>query len=221
MITSWTNKKAYLYNAGEGGTNYEYFQKFSVEEVMRHFGLYMLNGVSPSPQVENKFECQEKDQASGNDLCFKVFGPNVELRHKEFKKFLAVVDPVKPLPNRKAHPNWKCHPILKHVIQVSRIAMIMGERVSIDEQTIGYKGRHPDVLRINYKKEGDGVQYDTVCSDGYTYSFYFRNHPAPKKWIELGLSPLHARCMALIEQLPGKNYKIYMDNLYISAKFAR
>ena len=210
-----------MYNAGEGGIQYNQFQEFSVEEIMRHFGVYMLNGISPSPQVEMKFECQENDQAVGNDLCYKVFRINSKLRHKEFKKFLAVVDPVKPVPERKAHPNWKCHPILKHAIRVSRSAMHMGEDAAIDEQTIGCKGRHPDIIRINFKKEGDGFQCDSICSDGYTYSFYFFNQPSPKKWIDKGLSPLHARCMALIEQLPGKNYKIYMDNLYISAKFAR
>jgi hypothetical protein len=39
--------------------------------------------------------------------------------------------------------------------------------ISIDEQMIGFKGK----LQISYKKEGDGFQCDTICCDGYTYSF--------------------------------------------------
>ena len=219
-ITSWTNKKALLDNAGAGG-RYRRFHPFSIKEIMRHFGLYMLNGVAPSPQVEMKFVPQEQDQANGNDLCFRVFGRDALTRHKQFKAFLSAVDPIKPVPERKQHPNWKCNPVLKHAINVSKNAMHMGEKCSIDEQTIGCKGRHPDIIRINYKREGDGFQCDALCSDGYTFTFFFRNQPSPKKWIEKGLSPLHSRCMALIEQLPNKYHKIYIDNLYSSARFTR
>ena len=91
----------------------------------------------------------------------------------------------------------------------------------MDEQTIGCKGRHPDIIRITFKKEGDGFQCDSLCTDGYTYTFYFRNQPAPKKYLDDGLSPLHARCMIILDQVRKNNLKIGMDNLYISAKFVR
>ena len=89
-----------------------------------------------------------------------------------------------------------------------------------DEQTIGFKGKHKDILRITYKKEGDGFQCDSICSDGYTWSFYFRNVHAPKCFIDKGLSPLHSRVMSLLSQLPGSNYDVGMDNLYISSRLA-
>jgi hypothetical protein len=47
----------------------------------------------------------------------------------------------------------------------------VGSHVSCDEQTIGFQGWHQDKLRINYKKEGDGFQADTICESGYTYGF--------------------------------------------------
>ena len=99
--------------------------------------------------------------------------------------------------------------------------MFLGRFISIDEQTIGCQGRHPDILRINYKREGDGFQCDAICSDGYTYSFYFRNQPAPKTFLDMDMSPLHARVHALFEQLTNKNYVCVMDNLYLSAKLCR
>ena len=80
---------------------------------------------------------------------------NAQRRHKHFKAFLATVDPLKPVPERKKGPNWKCNPLLKHAIKVSRCAMHMGQKASMDEQTIGCNGRHPDIIRINYKNEGE------------------------------------------------------------------
>ena len=61
-LTTWSNKKAYLCNAGEGGTQYPDWTKFTVDEVMAFHGLYMHNGLSPSPQVEKKFEHPKKNE---------------------------------------------------------------------------------------------------------------------------------------------------------------
>ena len=55
-FTSSTNKKAYMYNAGSGGTQYPDFKEFSVDEIMHHLGVYILNGISLSPQVEIQFD---------------------------------------------------------------------------------------------------------------------------------------------------------------------
>ena len=86
---------------------------------------------------------------------------------------------------------------------------------------LGCQGRHPDILRINFKKEGDGFQCDAICSDGYTYCFYFWNQAAPKIFLDMGMSPLHARIHALFDELPGMYYVCAMDNLYLSAKLCR
>jgi hypothetical protein len=74
-------------------------------------------------------------------------------------------------------------------------AVLLGECASVDEMTIGFQGSHKDKRRITYKAEGDGLQWDALCQEGYCYQHYFRNDPAPKKYIALGLSPLHARVM--------------------------
>ena len=58
--------------------------------------------------------------------------------------------------------------------------------LSTYEQTMGFKGQHADKLRITYKKEGDGFQYDCIADNGYTFTFYFRNQPMPKKWLDKG-----------------------------------
>jgi len=72
----------------------------------------------------------------------------------------------------------------------NQAAWLLGEKDSVDEQTIGFRGRHEDKLRITYKKEGDGFQCDALCDDGFTYSFYFRNELPPTDYPLLGA--LHA-----------------------------
>ena len=117
---------------------------------MRHIGIYMLNGFCPSPQVEMKFDSQERNPKNGNDICNRVFGTGKRRRHKEFKAFLAIQDPVNPVPSRKTHPNCKVQPLLKHVIMVSKAAIVLGKGSTMDEETIVCKGIHLDILRITY-----------------------------------------------------------------------
>ena len=73
---------------------------------------------------------------------------------------------MKPTPIRKTHPNWKIQVLLRHAIIVSKDAIFIGSSLSCDEEIMGCKGRYPDILRINYKKEGEGFQCDALVSDG-------------------------------------------------------
>ena len=106
---------------------------------------------------------------------------------------------------------------------VSLLTMIACRRHCLrsrsETMSMGCKGRHPDILCINYKKEGGGFQCDALGSDGYSYTFFFRNQPAPQSYLDQYLCPLHANVMALLDQVVSKNHTIGMDNIYISAKF--
>ena len=51
---------------------------------------------------------------------------------------------------------------------------------------MGFKGQYADKLHITYKKDGDSFQCDCISDDGYTSTFYFRNNPAAKKWLDKG-----------------------------------
>ena len=220
---SWTNTKARIQNAGLGGMYSDYVD-FTLDELMKHTALYLLQGLSPSPQVEMKFKSSVEDPINGNDLVHRAFGAKSSLsvrRHKHFKAFFACVDPLIPTPSRETHPNWKIHPLLKHMNNVGKKAVHLGRDLSSDEQTIGFQGHHKDKLRVTYKTEGDGFMADCICSDGYTYNFHFRHQPPSQKLMRQGLSGLHARVVGLVSQLPNKNYTLTMDNLYNSAKFYR
>ena len=223
-VLSWTNTKARMNNAGLGGKYHDYYD-FTLDELMRHIGLYLYHGLSPSPQIEMKFHSSLVDPVNGRDFIHKAFGSLATKsirRHKHFKCFFSSVDPTIQTPSRDSHPNWKVHPLLKHMLKVSQAAVFMGKNLSCDEQTVGFQGNHRDKQRITYKKEGDGFLADCICSNGYTYAFHFRHQKASEALIkEMKCSPLHSRVLGLISQLPHKNYTLGMDNLYMSAKFAR
>ena len=223
-MTSWTNMRAMLDNASLGG-KYPDFKNFTVSELMQHIGLYLFQGLSPSPQVEMKFKSATQDPVNGSDFIHHAFGGNSSAalrRHRHFKSFFTSNDPRYPTPPRDTHPNWKIHPFLKHITTVSQVAVRLGRNLSCDEQTIGFQGNHRDKQRITYKKEGDGFLADALCSDGYTYAFHFRHQPASQKLMHsFNCSPLHARVLGLLSQLPDKYYTLGMDNLYMSAKLCR
>ena len=48
----FTHLKAQLCNYGKGGSSYRDYTQFTLHDVMKHIGVYFINGVSPSPQVE-------------------------------------------------------------------------------------------------------------------------------------------------------------------------
>ena len=50
---------------------------------------------------------------------------------------------------------------------------------------------------------------------------FFRHEVPPKKYINKGLSPLHARVMCLFDHLEDQFHECGVDNLYMSAKFCR
>ena len=222
-LTTWSNMKAMLSNAGANGKHYKSFQPFTMREVRSFFGLLFLQGISPSPQIEMKFKSHNEDTVNGSNLCNRVFGSNGTTRFKEFKAFFAAVNPLINPPATSRSPNHKVDPMLHQLMDVSKKAIVIGKNISVDEMDISFQGQHKDKQRINYKRDGDGFLVDALCSDGYCYAFYFRNQPPPRKWTEYKLSPLHSRVMSLFEQLPkdSRNYHCKMDNLFMSARFAK
>jgi hypothetical protein len=185
-------------NAGQRGFLYPDFTPFLVKEIEMFLGLYIFNGLTPSPHVELKFKSEKEDLVQGNDFIAVMFGSNDVRRLKQFKAFFSVQNPMISPPSRKTNPNFKVDAFLSWIRTVAVTAWTLGKTFSINEQTIGFQGKHKDKLQITYKKGGDGFQCGALCHDGFTYSFYFRNHPAKKKYINEGLSPLHSRVMTCL-----------------------
>ena len=105
--TTYTNTRALLSNAGQQGHLYPEFQPFSPADIKQFVTLYILQGLSPSPQIKMKFQPQHEDPVNGNDMCHKIFGKNAEKKHKHFKTFFTIQDPLKPIPPKLTHPNFR------------------------------------------------------------------------------------------------------------------
>ena len=216
---NYTNLKASLCHAGV--KIYKYWKEFTTLEIRRFVGLYVLDGVCPSPRVSMKFRPQSEDPVNGNDLCNEMFGSNADNRLKMFKCFFACQDPRLSTPSKKSHPNFKIDPFFLHLLQCFSRMWDLGAEISYDEATQGFKGRHYLKAKIKYKKAGDGYLIDCVGDDGFIFTFYQRTNPAPKKWTDMGFSPTQARVLFLFDQLPGKYYTCYLDNLFMSARLCR
>ena len=136
-FTTWTNMKAAMENAGRGGVLYPEFKNFTIIELQQHLGLYILNGLCPSPQVSLKFQHPIDNPVNGSLLVHDSFQNNPQRRHRHFKRFFAATNPLVPLPCRKTSPNHKVQKFLKHAIKKSKTFMFIGRCISGDEQTIG------------------------------------------------------------------------------------
>ena len=101
LFKRWKNLKATLAGAGEGGSCCYNWKTFSVRVLRQYFGIYLFNGLAPSPRTEQKLKPQSQDPVHGNDFIYHTFGPNAERHHRHFKTFLAIQDPAISNPSRK------------------------------------------------------------------------------------------------------------------------
>ena len=153
---SWTNTKAMMENTGRRGVKYKFFKDFTRKEMMAHLGMYLLHGISPTPQIEMKLISSLDEPLNGSNICNKIFGRAGMTRHKEFKTFFGCVSPLLLTPPSTYHPNWKLDPLLKHMMQVAKDGIHIGQSISVDEMDISFQNRHKDKQRVTYKKGGNG-----------------------------------------------------------------
>ena len=138
---------------------------FSARELSRHFGIYLFQGIAPSPRIDYKFNTQCRDKIAGNYFVYNSFRSNAKRRHKHFKAFLACCNPMIKAPSKEEFPNWKIRPFMKwRNFQCPR-AWQLGCSVAVEKMIMRFKGHHCDKLRITYKSEGDSLQANALCDD--------------------------------------------------------
>ena len=189
-LCMWSNFKAALMEMGTKKL-YAKFKPFATQEWDQYLYLFFLNGLAPSPQIEMKLYSEEKNPIHSNVFLRRELGGSSPQRLREWKCCFATQDRRLAILSRKTHPNFRGDEYFWHLQKIFRHAWVSGKHLSGDEQTMGFQGSHADKLRITYKKEGDGFQYDYIADDGYTFTLFFRNQPVQKKWLDKGYSPLH------------------------------
>jgi hypothetical protein len=71
-ITDWCtffNTKVLMMNGGQQVGIYPEFTLFSPNEIKNVLGLYLQNGLNPSPHSKLKFKPQNVDPINGSDPC--------------------------------------------------------------------------------------------------------------------------------------------------------
>ena len=86
----------------------------------------------------------------------------------------------------------------------------LGVSISFDKTAIGFQGRHQDKRRITYNSEGYGLNAGDLYQYGLCYQFFFINDPSPQKYINMGLSPLNARAMAVFDTVYDEYHQCEM-----------
>ena len=230
VIVPCTNGRAAADGAGFGGSMYQDYVPFDHVEINKMIGLLFANGVSPKPAMELWFKTTTEHRLFGNDFIAAAMDKQMKdgkkvpgiRRWKHFRRFMCLYDfRLNANTEKEKNPLWKVQSLLDELNHQAKKMWLPGKWVSIDEQTLGFKGKSGMKLRISYKREGDGFQCDAVCDRGYTFAFYFRHGDAPTLPIQykhLELSPTARRVVWLALQLPYNWHCIFMDNLFNSRK---
>lgn len=204
---------------------YPNFDSFTTAEIKRCLGFMIYQGCHPAPYWAYHFRDPKLHKVWGHEFLRNLFDKNSEHRFQEFRTFFHLSDPTAV--NDKTDKLFKLNPLLRETRLRCERLWRFGKKGSVDEMTIGFKGRSAMKLRITYKAEGDGFQFDAICEDGYTYSWFSRHEKEPNMYKDC--SPLHQRLLWLLTRLKinenGEMKKddkshdhtqIWMDNLYLS-----
>jgi len=125
-------------------------------------------------------------------------------------------------PSREKCPNFKVNELFCWLCFVMKEAWLLGEHLSLDEQTCKMQGK--TIYKTccgKYKRIGNGIQTDAIADDSHTADFYFRNEPVDQKWIDMGMSPMHACILHMFSGLHNTGHSCKMDNLFNSVNLAR
>ena len=94
---------------------------------------------------------------------FCMYDPSIDPKYDAAKKSIVMV-----------------HRMMQHLQINFELYQDPARDLSINEQTIGFQGRHKDKLQIMFKDSGDVFQPDAVCDCGYTYYLIYRNDDIPE-----------------------------------------
>ena len=210
-------------NAGEPGHIFAgKYKPFSVRRTFQMIGVYIIDGLSPTPELTRKMKPQSKERTHGNDFIAQHIGPGYQQMYRTFRHFFACQDPLTNPPPAHECPNYKVDEFHRWLRYIMPQAWNLSKNFSVDEQTCKMQGKSIHKTRCGkYKRLGDGIQCDAIADDGYTYDFYFRSEPVDKKWLSMGLSCTHARLMHMYSKLKDVGHENKMDNLFNSVNLAR
>jgi hypothetical protein len=109
---------------------------------------------------------------------------------------------------------------------------LVGTHLALDEIDCGFQGAFEGKEKIKFKREGDGILFDALCTsvEGALVTFRARKDTVESLRRDHAtiyaaapeLATLHLRCLGLLNRpcVRGRWRSIWMDNLFTSLRFA-
>jgi hypothetical protein len=106
--TAYSNAKAIVCNAGELGHIFAgKFKQFTNKDILQMIGVYIIDGVAPSPQLVQMTQPQDKQPTHSNNRIVSVIKLFWQQKHWSYPDFFACQDPLMNPPPKKQCPNFK------------------------------------------------------------------------------------------------------------------
>ena len=220
--TAYSNTKAMLNNAGEEGHIFAgKHEPFTNRDIVAMLGVYIINGLAPSPQLTQKMQPLSKQPTHGNDKVASAIGTGYQQKYHSFRHFFACQDLLMTPPLKEQCPNFKVDEFFWWLRHIWKEAWLLGEDFLMDEQTTKMQGESEyKTCCGKFKRLGDGIQGDCITDDGYTWDFYFHNEPIDKDLLGKGFCWMHCRLLHMFGNLCESGHGCKMDNLFHSMKLA-
>ncbi len=110
-VSNWmaySNTKVMLNEAGEEGHIFAgKHHPFTNRDIVSMLGVYILDGLAPSPQLVQKMQPQSKQPAHGSNRVAAAIGMGCQQKHCSFWHFFACQDLLVTPPPKDKCPNFK------------------------------------------------------------------------------------------------------------------
>jgi len=218
-ILDWTNAKLRK-TKDDKPDAYKDVKEFKLIQILRFFAILIKHGCCPMPGLFRRFLNTATNFFWGDDRDIKVMGSNAQKKVQWMRVFMQFAPSDHDLsPEQLGDPVRRCRPLLTTILENCLRYWVCGKWLSIDEQTIFFRGNWQHKKRITYKRFGDGFHVDTLCDDGYTFGFMFRCEIMAADPRFPNASQLHLRCLWLLSLLKNYGHRVVFDRFFISYKF--
>ena len=112
-----------------------------MKDIMQMIGLYILDRIAPSPQVEQKMQPQSKQWTHGNDFVSSSIGKGYQQKLRQFCHFFGTQDPLMTPPKKDECPNFKVDEFFWWLRFIWKQAWVLRKDFSVDEQTCKMQGK--------------------------------------------------------------------------------